>query len=146
MITSIVLIISERTVFPRLKRSVDTNAVYSKRYDNVFVLDPLVVFELDNPVRITTSRNGPVPVTVTVELNLIQWLSSVTGFQLAPDVILNIRQCKNFEFAPVEQLAYCEIFYQDWTELIENSLESNCDDSNSYALYQTCIGEASGGE
>ena len=120
--------------------------MYSKRYDNVFVLDPLVVFELDNPVRITTSRNGPVSDTVTVELNLIEWQSSETEFESGPDVILNIRQCKNFEFAPAEQLDDCDIFYKDWTELIQDALESNCDDPNLYALYQTCIGEASAGE
>ena len=135
-ITSVVLTISEQ-VNQYLKRSVDTNALYSQRYDNVFVLDSLVVFELDNPVRINNSPNG-ISSTVRVELNLIEWPSTeIIEYESGFDFILNISSCEN---------TGCEIFYQDWTELMEDALESNCGDSNSYALYQTCIGEASAGE
>ena len=149
-ITSIVLTVFEGIVTNSKSRGgVDNYAVYGKRFDNVFVLDPFVIFELDNPVRINSSFYSSytsISYYVIVELNLIEWPASETEYELHDEVILNIRQCANFDLAAAEQFSDCEMFYQDWTELIEDALESNCGDYSSYASYQTCIGEASAGE
>ena len=146
-VTSIVLTIFEQVGQVPQKRSVDTNVVYSKHYDNVFVLDRLVVFELDSPVRISTSPSA-ISTNVRVELNLLEWRDTTHNneYPFKGDVILDITRCADFEFATTDQhLADCEKFYLEWTKLIDDSLGSNCD-TKAYALYQTCIGETRAGE